>query len=63
MDTLKLKALIAKNGLTQKDLSTRAGIAPVNLSFLLRGKVKPRLSTIGKLAKALNVDVRELLEE
>ena len=48
--------------LSQQLLAEKAGLSVGTVSRLERGHGKPRLSTIRKLAKALNVDHELLLE-
>jgi len=48
-------------GLTQEQLAAAAGSTFSTISRLERGLVVPTLSTINKLAQALDVDVEELL--
>jgi transcriptional regulator with XRE-family HTH domain len=46
--------------LTQEELAARAGVQPFTISRIETDKVEPRFSTIRKLAKALDMDPREL---
>jgi len=48
-------------GLTQEQLAAAAGLTFSTISRLERGLVVPTLSTINKLAQALDGDVEELL--
>lgn len=53
-----------KRGLSQRALARAAGLSPVLVTKLESGAIAdPRLSTLRKLAKALNVPVAEILEE
>ena len=63
MDIKKLKSLIAKRQLTISELAKMAGLSPDLICKVLAGKRKPNLSTIGKLATALEVDPIELLKD
>jgi transcriptional regulator with XRE-family HTH domain len=58
---MRLKALRAKRGLTQKALAERAGISHGYLARLETARHDPSLTILEKLAKALHVDVRKLL--
>ena len=49
--------------LSQQDLSAATGVAQATLSDLERGKRGARASTVRKLAAALGVEPRELMEE
>ena len=63
MDVKMLKILIAKRQLTITELAKMAGISTDLICKVLAGKRKPNLSTIGKLATALEVDPIELLKD
>ena len=49
-------------GLTQEQVEARSGFSQHYLSGLERGRRNPTIVTIYELAKALDVDYRELLE-
>ncbi len=50
-------------GITQEELARRAGLAPTSIVRLERGEVRaPRLSTLGRLAGALQIPVAELVQ-
>ena len=49
--------------LSQQDLSAATGVAQATLSDLERGKRAARASTVRKLAEALGVEPKELMEE
>ena len=49
--------------LSQQDLSEATGVAQATLSDLERGKRAARASTVRKLAEALGVEPKELVEE
>lgn len=48
---------------TRKQLAAEAGISQKALSKIENDEVEPRVSTLRKLADALEVDARELLED
>lgn len=59
----KLRKLREARGLTQAELAERAGLHRVYLTQVEGGvKTNPSLDTLQRLAKALGVPVRELLE-
>ena len=58
----RLKAARIEDGLTQQQLAERAGISSGYYARLERGEQDPPLTVIEKLAKALGVKVRSLLE-
>lgn len=63
---LNLKALnlsMIKKGLSINQLSKESGVGKATISRLTREKVVSRPSTIFKIAKALDIDVEEILEE
>lgn len=57
----RLRALRQARSLTQETLAERAGLSIVTISQLERGATDPRLSTIERLAAALEVPPPELL--
>lgn len=59
----KLNIFIVKDSRTLKEIAINAQIDVVTLGRILSGKQKPRRSTIGRIAKALHVDVTEILED
>lgn len=63
INTEKLKIAQANKCMTNHDLCRVAKIGHVTLIEIKNGSRKnPNLKTIGKLAKALNVDVTDLLQ-
>ena len=59
----KLKWLRTLNALTQAELADRAGLTTAAVARIERDEAEPRPSTLRKLAKALDVQPRELIEE
>ncbi len=59
----QLKELRERRGLSVRALGELAGVHYVSLVRLEGGKLDPRLSTLRKLAKALDVTVGELIED
>ncbi len=57
----KIKELRISKKLTQKDVADDAGISYQHLSTLERGNFTPHVSTLLKIAKALNVPLKSLL--
>lgn len=49
--------------LTQEELSKRAGIGLNTLNRIEKDRTEPRFGTIRKIARALNVDPKDLLPE
>jgi transcriptional regulator with XRE-family HTH domain len=59
----KLKWLRTLNALTQVELAERAGLTTAAVARIERDEAEPRPSTLRKLAEALNVQPRDLIEE
>jgi transcriptional regulator with XRE-family HTH domain len=57
-----LKQWRAVRGLSQRALAERAGVGYVIIARLELGQTDPRLSTLRRLAEALNVTVGELVD-
>ena len=58
-----LRVARAKNNYSQKDLAKRSGVCETTICFLENGKQGSiRMSTLSKLAKALNVEIETLLK-
>ena len=60
MLVLKIKEIRTEKGLTQKELSKLSGISKSYIGDLERNEKIPSIITICKLAKALEVDIKEL---
>lgn len=62
IDSFKIKLLMAEKEINHTELSERCGISRQNLNVLLkRGSCS--VVTVGRLAKALGVPVREIARE
>ena len=59
----RLKNLRTRRALTQRELAERAGISTNALNRLELDKAEPHMSTLRKLARALDIDPTELVEE
>jgi transcriptional regulator with XRE-family HTH domain len=59
----KVRQLMERNGLTQKQLSQLSGITEASVSRYLKGERKARIDIIVNFAKALNVTTEYLLNE
>ncbi len=57
----RIRQLRRERLLTQEELSERSGVGVTSIIRVERGQVEPRFSTIRKLARALEVDPRELV--
>lgn len=62
ISALKIERILAERNMTKSALSDACKMSRQNISTIIRrGTCEPR--TAGKLAKALNVDVTEILKE
>ena len=59
----RLKNLRIRRALTQQELADKAGISSNALNRIEPSKAEPHMSTLRKLAKALDVDPSELVGE
>lgn len=63
IDRKKLDIQLANSCMLIKDVCKTAGIAEPTLRQIRSGIRNPKPSTIGKIAKALNVNVKEIITE
>lgn len=63
LDTGKLKTLLKRQGMTQRELAEKAGTTEVSVSRYLRGQRTPRLLTLAAIAQVLGVSIDDLLTE
>lgn len=62
MDTIRLRQLMKEKGISIYRLSQMTGIKDGVLGRLVNEKTKdPRISTVSKIADALDVDINELI--
>jgi transcriptional regulator with XRE-family HTH domain len=61
IDNRKLDLIMAAQCLTAEQLSTVTGVSQVSISRFRRGIQQPRPATIGRIAKALNVSVTDII--
>lgn len=60
----KLREARRREALTQGDLAEKSGVGITTIVRLERGQItEPRVSTLRKLAGALDVEPRDLLED
>ncbi len=57
-----LRAARKRLELTQEEVAQRSGLEPAEISRIEAGKRDPRVSTLEKLAKAVEVDPGQLLK-
>lgn len=60
---LRIKAILKGKNMTLNSLSEKTGISASNLSNYCSGNISPTINTLCKIAKALDVDVADLLKE
>lgn len=60
MLVLKIKEIRIKRGLTQKELSKLSGVSESYIGDLERNEKEPTISILCRIAKALEVDIKEL---
>lgn len=63
LDLKKVELARAKQCFTKQDLAKQAGICYSTLMKLLHGHIKLTAKTLGKLAKALNVEPEDLIQD
>ncbi len=59
----RIKTLRIRRALTQEELADKAGLSKNAVNRLELNKAEPRMSTLRKLAKALDVEPAELIGE
>jgi len=60
-DNLKRQRI--RKALTQEELARQAGLTTASVARIERNETEPRMSTLRKLAEALDVDPAELVGE
>lgn len=60
--TMNLKKLMIEREMTAADISRKTGITQAALSRYINDKRNPRLNSVIKIAKALNVPIELLLK-
>ena len=58
----KLQIAMANACMNKSELAGSAGISRLTVAAYFSGKRNPSLKTVGKIAKALNVPVTEIIE-
>ena len=61
IDPTKPRELREKRGLSVRGLAKEAGISTETVYSVEHGKRRPSMKTLGKIARALGVDPRDLL--
>lgn len=60
--TMNLKKLMIEREMTAADISRKTGITQAALSRYINGKRIPKINSVIKIAKALNVPIELLLK-
>lgn len=63
IDNEKLRLALADNQMMLKDLCEKANISETAFRSIRKGESTPRPATIGRIAKALGVGVRDIIQE
>ena len=63
INPMKLEIAIANSGLTMKEIQRQGRLSNITITRARNAPEKLNLFTVGKLARALGVDVEELVEE
>jgi DNA-binding Xre family transcriptional regulator len=63
IDKNKLDLAMAANCISYEKLSKITGVSQVTIARMKNGSQNPRPITVGKIAKALNVKVEDLIEK
>jgi transcriptional regulator with XRE-family HTH domain len=59
----RLKRQRTRRALTQAELAERADVTTATVARIERDEIEPRMTTLRKLAQALEVDPAELVED
>lgn len=62
LDANKFLMILAEKQISLKDLCEKSGIGVSTLQKVRKGNT-PRPATLGKIAKVLNVDVQDIIQE
>jgi transcriptional regulator with XRE-family HTH domain len=57
----RIKEVLVIKGVSQKDLAEKMGKTPNTIASICNNKTQPHLKDLKKIAKVLNIDIRELL--
>ncbi len=61
VNTKLLRTLRKEKGLTQGELANKVNIGQSFISKIEKGHLEPSLSTLGRIAKVLDTDIKSLL--
>lgn len=60
MGILRVKEILREKGIKGKELAVQVGISEIAMSNIVKGQSLPRQEVLLKIAKTLDVDIREL---
>lgn len=63
IDIRKLQVEMARKEMNVQDLASKAGLSFSVIAKYVRGCTRPSTKSIGKIARALGVDVTEIIED
>lgn len=63
LDAKKLRRAMAAKDYTVAGLAREAGVSGAAINNWLNHNTRPRMDTLGKLARALDVDIYEIVKE
>lgn len=63
LDLRKLNIAMAKKCITVTELAKKSALSRITLTKVTTNRTNPKPATIGKIAKALNIQVEDLLED
>ncbi|MFL0194814.1 helix-turn-helix domain-containing protein [Clostridium sp. WILCCON 0269] len=63
LDLKKFKVAQAKSCLSVNELAEKSGLGRATVSKIINGASTPSIKSVGLLAKALNVDVTEIIAD
>lgn len=61
LDRIKLQFLMAEKEMNASDLAKKGNISISSLCKYIKGTLNPSIKQIGKIANALEIDVKELM--
>ena len=62
LNTLRIKHILLDKSMSRAELAEKAGVSYQRVFSYLTGYCRPSLNTLGKIAKALDVNPVEIIE-
>lgn len=59
---LRIKEILDEKGMSQQKLAEKTGLTAATISSIINGKSSPKLVILEKIAKTLDVSVKDLFE-